>query len=99
MIFADKLITHCGVEHHQHVVAEHGTVAVKVPFGAFGLKEMEASGSGFAACAADCKFHNHDGQSQDYQEQKIDQYEGSTAVLACDVREAPYITDADGAAG
>ena len=88
-----------GVKHHQHIVAKHGSIAVKVPFGALWLKEMEASGSGLAACASDSKFHNHNRQSKNYKEQKIDQYKCCAAVLSCYIREAPYIADSNGAAG
>ena len=88
-----------GVKHHQHIVAKHGSIAVKVPFGALWLKEMEASGSGLAACTSDSKFHNHNRQSKNYKEQKIDQYKCCAAVLSCYIREAPYIADSNGAAG
>lgn len=40
---------HGGIEHHQQVIAQHGQIALDVPFGAFGLQHMKAAGRGLPA--------------------------------------------------
>ena len=51
-----------------------------------------------AGGAAHRKFHSHDGQTQNDQEDQIKQYECAAAVLSGDIREFPDVSDADGTA-
>ena len=88
-----------GIEHHEKIVAGHGDIALDMPFGALWLQDVEASGGGFAAGAAYGKFHRHDGHTQDDQKDQVDQDEGCSAVFAGDIRKAPYVAEANGAAG
>ena len=52
----------------------------------------------FLARTADGKFHRHDRQTEDEQEQHITHDERAAAVLTDHPRELPYVAHADGAA-
>ena len=52
----------------------------------------------FAAGAAHCKLHGHNGQAQNDEEQQIEQHEGTAAALPRHIGEFPDVSDADGTA-
>ena len=52
----------------------------------------------FAAGTAHSKFHGHNGQTQNDQEQQVKQYKGSSAALTCHIRKFPHVANADGTA-
>ena len=62
-----------------------------MPFGAGRLQNVEGQGHAPLAGPADRQLRHHDGQSKNDQKQQIDQDEGRTSVLSCDVGESPYI--------
>ena len=64
-----------------------------------GLQDVEGLGGRTLGGAADGELHDHDGQSQDDEENEVKHNEGRPAVLAGDVGEAPHVAQADGAAG
>ena len=86
------------VEHHQDDVAGNSAVFVQMPFRAFRLQYVKRFGCTADAGTAYGKFSYHDGQSQEQQEAQIDKYERSAAVQTGNVRETPYVAQADGAA-
>ena len=89
---------HGGVEHHQQVVADHRQIAVDVPLAARLLERLIRPHRTFLACTADGKFHRHDRQTEDEQEQHIAHDERAAAVLTDHPRELPYVAHADGTA-
>ena len=89
---------HGGVEHHQQVVADHRQIAVDVPLAARLLERLIRPHRTFLARTADGKFHRHDRQTEDEQEQHIAHDERAAAVLTDHPRELPYVAHADGAA-
>ena len=70
-----------------------------MPFASFRLQLLKRADHTLPAGPAHGKFHDHDGQAQDDQEKQIHQHKGSAAVLAHDIRKAPYVAQADGTAG
>ena len=52
----------------------------------------------FAAGTAHSKFHGHNGQTQNDQEQQVKQYKGTAAALTCHIRKFPHVANADGTA-
>ena len=89
---------HGGVEHHQQVVADHRQIAVDVPLAARLLERLIRPHRTFLARTADGKFHRHDRQTEDEQEQHIAHDERAAAVLTDHPRKLPYVAHADGAA-
>ena len=68
---------------------------MQVPFAALRLEYVERLRDAFLARPTDRKFHNHDRQSQQRQEQQIQQHKGCAAVLAGDIRKTPDIAQTD----
>ena len=64
-----------------------------------GLQDVEGLGGRTLGGAADGELHDHDGQTQNDEEDEIHQDEGRAAVFTGDVGEAPHVAQADGAAG
>ena len=90
---------HRGVEHHEQIAPGDAHPFVLVPVSARRLQHVEGPGDGALGAAAHGELHDHDGQSQDHQEDEVHDEEGRAAVLAGDVGEAPDVAEADGAAG
>jgi len=70
-----------------------------MPFRSFRLQDIERHRSAAHARAADGKLGDHDGQAENGEEDEIDQHERRAAIHSRDVREAPDVAEADGAAG
>lgn len=87
-----------GVEHHEQVAANEGEVAVDVPLLARLFQCLIGVHRAFAGSAAHRKFHGHDGQAQNDEEDQVEQHERAAAALTCDIRELPHVANADGTA-
>ena len=87
------------VVHHQEVAADQAEPAVDVPFLA-GLFEIFVRQYGaLFARAAHGQLHRQHRHAHHEQADQIDEDEKAAAVFAGDIREAPDVADADGAAG
>ena len=73
--------------------------AVPVPFAPGGLKNFVAENGALPARAADGQLHRHHGDAHNDEEQQIKEDEIPAAVLAGQIRELPYVSDADSAPG
>ena len=92
---------HGGVEHHEQIAANEGEKtepAVDVPLLARLFQCLISAHRALTGGAAHRKFHSHDGQAQNDQEDQIKQYECAAAALSGDIREFPDVSDADGTA-
>ena len=87
------------VAHQQDDVAGKSEVAVDMPLGTLIFQFLIHQDGALLGCAAHCKFHSHNGQTQQDQACQIDQNKDRTAVLAGDIGEFPDVADADGTAG
>ena len=85
------------IEHEEHIVAGDGKIAHDVPLGALRLELSEGRKDALPAESADGVFHGENGDAEQHEAGKVDEDEESAAVLACDVGETPYVSDADGA--
>ena len=88
-----------GIVHHQQQTADDARPAVPVPFAPGGLKSFVAENGALPARAADGQLHRHHGNAHNDEEQQIKEDEIPAAVLAGQIRELPYVSDADGAPG
>ena len=87
------------VVHHEQEAANQAEPAVDVPFLA-GLFEIFVRQDGtLFASAAHGQLHRQHRHAHDEQADQIDEDEKAAAVFAGDIREAPDVADADGAAG
>ena len=62
-----------------------------MPFRSFGFQLVKRKRRTALAGPAYGKFGNHNGESQDCQKEKVNQYEGRASVFAGDKRKAPDI--------
>ena len=64
-----------------------------------GSKSFVAENGALPARAADGQLHRHHGDAHNDEEQQIKEDEIPAAVLAGQIRELPYVSDADGTPG
>ena len=86
-----------GVEHHQRVVADNRQLSVDMPRLFCRSQCIEGKTDVLLARPADCKFHDHDGKTEGYEKQDINEHKSSPAVPAGDKGKSPYISQSDGA--
>ena len=86
------------VEHHQEITSDQSDISVDVPFLAWFLQSVIGFDRAFLAGTSNRKFHGHNRQSQDSQEDQIKQYECTATALSGHVREFPDVSDSDGTA-
>ena len=88
-----------GIVHHEQEAANQAEPAVDVPFLAGFFKVFVRQDGTLFAGAAHGQLHRQHRHAHDEQADQIDEDEKAAAVLAGDIREAPDVADADGAAG
>ena len=70
-----------------------------MPFAARLLQCLITLHGAFPAGTSYCKLHSEHRKSHCHEEDEIEQYKQTAAVLTCDIRETPDVSDADGTAG
>ena len=60
-----------------------------------GLQNVKRMRRAFLTRPPNSEFHNHDGQAQNDEEDEIEQHEGSSAIFSDDIRESPYVAQAN----
>ena len=88
---------HGSVEHKQQVIAGKPHPLEVMPLAANRLKHVKRTSARLLAATTDRKLHSHDGQAQDNHEHQVHEDEGRAAILARNVREAPDVSQANGA--
>ena len=71
---------------------------MQVPLAAFGFQRTVGCARAAMARTANSQLHGKHRCSHQNQEQQVEQHKYAAAVLAGDIREAPDVADADGAA-
>ena len=94
---ADKVDEHpaCDgrIEHHEEEVAEEADDAVDAPGFLGGRQSFVKASDGTLRAAARGEFHEKRGQTDEGERNKIERDKCATAVLPCDVREAPNVAE------
>jgi hypothetical protein len=70
-----------------------------MPSGTSGLQHVESLRHIAAGSTAHGEFHDEYGHGHTQQEKKVDNKEHGTAVFTRDIRETPYVTEADSTSG
>ena len=62
---------HCCIKHHEQIIPGYSQITGDMPFGAGWLQNVKTPGSRFLTGAAYREFHNHNRQTENDKEYKI----------------------------